>query len=272
MLFSDPDGEKAKARKESYRQPCPNCGQLMTGCNGRNSPDLCKRCWTAQQKETRRWTQETIIESFREFHRIIGRSPATTDRTGLNPSVACALSDTRLAEIIEAQEKTTLPSHSIVMREFGSWDAALEAAELPFLPTGGAGHRERKRKRRGEMPERKFDHDEAARLVAEGETYASIGRRLGVTATSIRRAVNPEIAQAYKDYSAKWEREKRTNQVQMVIWLPREATDLIKQEAQREDQTVGEYVEDLCIKHLEENGIQKRRAKGWKHHASTVST
>lgn len=39
---------------------------------------------------------------------------------------------------------------------------------------------------------RKFDWDEAARLRAEGLSYAAIGRRLGVSASAVRLALNPD--------------------------------------------------------------------------------
>jgi len=43
-LLLDPTGALAKARKDSYRQPCPECGTLMDGSNGRKGPRLCQGC------------------------------------------------------------------------------------------------------------------------------------------------------------------------------------------------------------------------------------
>ena len=48
-LISDPDGSKDRARKNSYRLPCPKCGTLMTGGDGRNRPRaMCTRCWATR--------------------------------------------------------------------------------------------------------------------------------------------------------------------------------------------------------------------------------
>lgn len=45
-LISDPDDAQARARKASYRRPCPECGTLMDGSNGRgpNAARLCAKC------------------------------------------------------------------------------------------------------------------------------------------------------------------------------------------------------------------------------------
>jgi len=37
--------------------------------------------------------------------------------------------------------------------------------------------------------ERKFDHEEAAQLHGEGESYSALGRRYGVTPMTVRRVV-----------------------------------------------------------------------------------
>jgi hypothetical protein len=66
-LARDPDGSQVRARKDSYRRSCPNCGTLMDGSNGRNGPKLCKVCAAAEQHEARFWTRERIIEAIQEW-------------------------------------------------------------------------------------------------------------------------------------------------------------------------------------------------------------
>jgi hypothetical protein len=66
-----------------------------------------------------------------------------------NPSIASKLSDERIREARAAVSAAPLPTPSTVAREFESWDLALEAAELPRNPSGGAGHRGPRRKPKG---------------------------------------------------------------------------------------------------------------------------
>ncbi len=52
-LLIDPTGEGARERKERYRRPCPNCGRLMEGSDGRGvkAPKVCRVCNTFDQQE-----------------------------------------------------------------------------------------------------------------------------------------------------------------------------------------------------------------------------
>lgn len=44
-LYTDPDGEKLRARRDSYRGTCENCGAATDGSNGREAaPSLCCHC------------------------------------------------------------------------------------------------------------------------------------------------------------------------------------------------------------------------------------
>lgn len=79
-LLNDPDGIKAKARKDSYRKPCPQCGTLMAGQNGPNkAPKLCRSCAAKEQRKTKRWTREAVIEAIQAFAREHGRPPLATE-------------------------------------------------------------------------------------------------------------------------------------------------------------------------------------------------
>jgi len=84
-LDCDPDGAKTRARKDSYRRPCPNCGKLMDGSNGRNGPKLCKDCAAAAQHEARFWTRERIIQAIQEWAAEHGKPPSARDWLHVGP-------------------------------------------------------------------------------------------------------------------------------------------------------------------------------------------
>lgn len=142
-LAIDPDGSQVRARKDSYRQPCPHCGEPMTGTFGRTrQPTMCAKCALAAQHEDRHWTPEEVIAAFQTFHERFGRSPGAADAMGLHASTRDKWSPERAREIEAARAERLLPIPSTVQREFGSWAAALTAAGLDQNPTGGAAHRQ----------------------------------------------------------------------------------------------------------------------------------
>lgn len=145
-LLHDPDGKLARARKEGYAVPCPDCGAPMSGSNGRNnSPGVCADCAVARQSAERYWTRETILEAFHAFAERFGRPPAAADYSGLAPSLAVRLSDERLAEIAAVKASgLRLAAPWVVARECGSWAAALTDAGLPTSTGGGNTHRGRR--------------------------------------------------------------------------------------------------------------------------------
>lgn len=122
-LLTDPDGEKAKARKERYRRPCPRCGTLMCGSDGlhgKSSPSLCHMCAREEAKKRRIWTREAIIEAIQEFAQEHGRPP--------------------LAMEWSSSRDNRYPAYSSVYRHrgkkgmyqpFASWADAIEAAGFP---------------------------------------------------------------------------------------------------------------------------------------------
>lgn len=116
-LIYDPDGSRARARKSGYRRPCPECGTLMDGSDGRtNGPKLCGVCARRKQHEARYWTPERVLDAFARFVEENGRKP---------------LSHEWLKRL-----HGDYPYTSEVLREFGSWNAALTAAGLPAEPPG----------------------------------------------------------------------------------------------------------------------------------------
>ena len=145
-LYTDPDGAKARTRKNSYRQPCPRCGGPMTGSDGRSgAPGLCADCSRRAQHDDRFWTAERIVETFRLFHDRYGRSPSVLDTgQGQSPSQRRNKSAVRLADADRVRSEFMLPHAAVVAREFGSWKDALAAAGLPANPTGAHAHRDRR--------------------------------------------------------------------------------------------------------------------------------
>lgn len=140
QLLNDPDGSQARARKDSYSQPCPRCGEPMTGSGGLSAvPDRCAACAASEQHEQRYWTRERIVEAFQAFAAVAGRPPASTDPHAAYNSQR--FSDERRADGDTARHAVRLPHPATVKQEFGSWPAAVRAAGFDPAPTGGAGHR-----------------------------------------------------------------------------------------------------------------------------------
>lgn len=147
QLATDPDGAKARARKESYAQPCPECGAPMNGSDGPSAPPTrCAACLWTRGPDV--WTADEVLRAFRRFRREMGRSPSVNDNGhGLAPSVAATLSRKRLAEVRRAVRAAPLPSLPTVLALFGSWNAALDAAGVKRCPVGAPAHRGKRRRR-----------------------------------------------------------------------------------------------------------------------------
>lgn len=141
-LRRDPDGSKARARKDKYRGVCDLCGNPTCGSGGPAvAPSTCWTCANTLNHENRYWTRETIIAAFKEFERRTGRPPTAFARHH-PPSQTKRFSPERLAEIKENEEAgKALPNASMVYREMGSWSAALLAAGMQPTPGGSSSHR-----------------------------------------------------------------------------------------------------------------------------------
>jgi DNA-binding transcriptional ArsR family regulator len=141
-LEADPDGSVARARKDSYGLPCPECGGPMTGSNGRNvQSGRCHKCQKIVEHEDRKWTRETMIAAFREFYRLTGRTPTASDRG--SPAILAKASPERREEIAQSRH-IPMPSPRAVKDEFGSWRAAVLESGLDIALTGSAGARSRR--------------------------------------------------------------------------------------------------------------------------------
>lgn len=141
-LFRDPDGALARARKDSYARPCPDCGEPMSGSDGRDDgPEHCADC---APKYAKVWTRDAIAESFREFYERFGRTPSAPDTQMGSPSVAAKMTPERIADAYSAGD-VRLPRHSTVIEVFDSWADAQRYAGVPVSLNGQLSHRARRR-------------------------------------------------------------------------------------------------------------------------------
>lgn len=144
QLCTDPDGTKSRARKDSYRKPCPGysgpCANMLSGSEGPSQmPRLCQACDEERNHAERHWTRERIIGIFQEFASRVGRSPSVGDIQSVFPSYQGRMSEDRISEAHAVRDG--LPYPALVQREFGSWAAALEAASLAPNRAGHPTHR-----------------------------------------------------------------------------------------------------------------------------------
>lgn len=145
-LADDPDGEKARARKDSYAGTCVDCGAATSGSDGPEStPERCHNCWKASEHARRYWTRDTIVARFQAFHAHTGRVPTATDSHVHHGArlIREHRSATRIAEIDAVPTELRLPHPAVVYRELGSWEKAVRLAGFEPAPTGALGHREK---------------------------------------------------------------------------------------------------------------------------------
>lgn len=114
-LVNDPDGSKVRARKDSYRGRCADCGRPTDGSWGRG-PQASKRCVRCAGARQRIWTRDRIIDALRDFADERGRAPTAGE---LGAGSNCT------------DRVAWLPRWQTVRKVFGSYPAACEAAGLP---------------------------------------------------------------------------------------------------------------------------------------------
>lgn len=125
----DPDGSRLRAREDSYRGTCVDCGGPTYGGDGpTNVPERCHKCHPAHAAK---WTRESIVAAIQRFHQRYGRQPNATD---FNPPLARSMGHHWRADRFHADGD--YPGSSSVQYVFGTWNAAIEAAGLPPLGIG----------------------------------------------------------------------------------------------------------------------------------------
>lgn len=135
--LNDPDGSKLKARKDSYRGTCVDCGARTDGSNGRaNAPERCHPCRSAYDTI---WTRETVIDAIRAFADRYGQQPTSWE---WNPSLARLNGRDDFAA--RFTQDGCWPHTESVRGVFGTWNAAIEAAGFePYAPGQRGPHRAR---------------------------------------------------------------------------------------------------------------------------------
>lgn len=130
-LYTDPDGSKARARKDRYAGTCVDCGAPTCGSDGPDvPPERCWRCRKILERDSKFWTREVVIDAIRRFADDNGRPPLAdewitrdTDR-GYPPRSA----------VYRSTSRSTAP--------FASWAEAIEAAGFPRFNTGRRSYKE----------------------------------------------------------------------------------------------------------------------------------
>lgn len=127
----DPDGSKLRARKDSYRGECVDCGRPTDGTNGRDrAPKRCSACSIAYQTV---WSRESIVAAIQRWAGLYGEPPGEADWTPGHPSAK------RRPWRTERYRSGHYPNSSTIDNYFGSWNAAIEAAGFePRVRSSGA--------------------------------------------------------------------------------------------------------------------------------------
>lgn len=143
----DPDGEKDRARKLKYSVPCTDCGAPLNGSdgNGPNAPIRCVKCSGVRNGAERKvWTREAILVAVQDWAREYGEPPAVPDWNTYSARVV--LGDDMRAQRFECA-RGQFPTFTTVVREFGSWNVAIETAGFAGrVAHGGGGNVERRRR------------------------------------------------------------------------------------------------------------------------------
>lgn len=151
-LDVDPDGSRARARKDSYQGVCIDCGGPTTGGEGvSQQPRRCDACQRAYQRSDEGraavtyWTRDRIVEAIRWWVNEYGEPPAIPDWSPSRASALFDLARTRRAERLIAEKR--VPWSTTVICHFGSWNAGIVAAG--FEPRANVGTRENRARQRG---------------------------------------------------------------------------------------------------------------------------
>jgi hypothetical protein len=122
----DPEGERERARRESYRGRCRGCGRPTRGSDGPGrAPEWCPECAPLQR---RRWSDAQMLEAIRQWTRLTGTPPSLYDKSPAHAPAGHTGAARYLAE------RGRWPNASSVARRFGSLRAAVEAAVVAGTP------------------------------------------------------------------------------------------------------------------------------------------
>jgi len=126
-------------RNFSYGGECIDCGEATrySGHDGTGPSLRCPRCAMAARIV---WGQERVVEKIREWADQFGEPPLAYEWHLAGARHKC--SPERLGEIEGRLDRFDgdVPSTSLVVLRFGSWNAAIEAAGFTSLKVGGKRH------------------------------------------------------------------------------------------------------------------------------------
>jgi len=112
--LSDPEGSKARERKQGYRAICVACGGPCYRQGRYGAARRCETCERTHRHEQRQWTKRKVKAALGRWADDLGRPP-TAEET--------ALPGTRVP-------------YRAIQRELGSFNSALKAAGLPVREPG----------------------------------------------------------------------------------------------------------------------------------------
>lgn len=123
-----------KCRKGSYGDPCVDCGKRTSyGAETARIPE--PRCQQCSATHRTFWTQELILSRIDEWADLYGEPPAVPD---WDANHARKLNDEKRAVRWEAA-RGHWPFARVVIKRFGSWNAALTAGGYQPRPAHGGG-------------------------------------------------------------------------------------------------------------------------------------
>lgn len=167
-LIHDPTGVKSAARRDSYRGTCESCGRKTFGGDGpAKAPKLCRKCANIKQSEERHWVADLVLERIREWAQRFGEPPVATDWLRGREH------RTELMDEVDEDGFAYWPHPSILMREFGSWANAIEAAGFKRPAVGG--HRS------------DFDHQSIVALCRQGLSDSEVARRMNCSRKTVQQ-------------------------------------------------------------------------------------
>jgi len=122
-IYSDPTGEKADARRRKRHGFCADCGTTVYN-GGSLPPERCRACTDVHVDSRRRRSASAKGQNMRWTDDDICAVLRRLAEDG-EPTII------RYRQVYADAPRRSMPSPPIVMRRFGTWNAALVAAGLP---------------------------------------------------------------------------------------------------------------------------------------------
>jgi transposase len=135
--YYDPSGEKVRARKARNNGTCIDCGAPTKDSGAKVPPKRCRECSPKAAGAARKvWTHETCVAAIREWAaEHDGIYPTTLM---WNPTHARNLGSRPHPDYVNEPERW--PCFHTVLRECGTWRAAVIAAGYVPRERGGQSH------------------------------------------------------------------------------------------------------------------------------------